>query len=103
MVGADEGNLGAKVFLVWGSLCAVCFFYSYFLVYETKGLTLEQVDKMMEESTPLHSSKWKPHSTFAAEMGLTEKGLAAIDEVHQRHSSGGSHLDETSQTTKETV
>lgn len=41
---------------------------------ETKGLTLEQVDKMLEESTPRTSAKWKPHSTFAAEMGLTEKG-----------------------------
>ena len=28
---------------------------------------------MFEETTPRHSSKWVPHSTFAADMGLTEK------------------------------
>ena len=42
MVGKDKGNLGAKVFFIWGSLCFCCFIYSWFLVYETKGLSLEQ-------------------------------------------------------------
>ncbi|GAQ03749.1 probable glucose transporter rco-3 [Aspergillus lentulus] len=76
MVDTDKGNLKAKVFFIWGSLCACAFVYTYFLVPETKGLTLEQVDKMMEETTPRTSAKWKPHGTFAAEMGLTEKDMA---------------------------
>jgi sugar porter (SP) family MFS transporter len=42
MYGKDKGNLGPKVFFIWGSLCSACFVYSYFLVYETKGLSLEQ-------------------------------------------------------------
>ena len=37
MVNKDKGNLGAKVFFIWGSLCACCFVYAYALVYETKG------------------------------------------------------------------
>jgi SP family sugar:H+ symporter-like MFS transporter len=37
MVNPDKGNLGAKVFFVWGSLCIGCFFWAYFLVFETKG------------------------------------------------------------------
>jgi hypothetical protein len=41
------------------------------LIPETKGLTLEQVDRMLEETTPMTSSKWVPHSTYAAEMGMT--------------------------------
>ena len=52
---------------------------------ETKGLSLEQVDKMMEESNARHSAAWKPHSTFADEMGLTQKGLALdapAEEIH---------------------
>lgn len=49
--------------------------FAYFLVPETKGLTLEQVDKMLEESTPRTSRKWKPHSTFAADMHLSEKQI----------------------------
>ncbi|KAH8671343.1 general substrate transporter [Xylariales sp. PMI_506] len=74
MVGTDEGNLGAKVFFVWGSLCATCLVYAYFLIPETKGLTLEQVDKMLEETTPRSSAKWVPTTTFAADMGYANKG-----------------------------
>lgn len=30
---------------------------------------------MLEESTPRTSGKWKPHSTFAADMHLAEKHI----------------------------
>ncbi|KAJ9626216.1 hypothetical protein H2203_003848 [Taxawa tesnikishii (nom. ined.)] len=69
MVGENEGNLRSSVFFVWGGLCACAFVYTYFLIPETKGLTLEQVDKMMEETTPRTSAKWVPTTTFAAEYG----------------------------------
>ncbi|KAH8818525.1 general substrate transporter [Hyaloscypha sp. PMI_1271] len=76
--GPKDANLGSRVFFVWGSLCALCFIYAYILIPETKGLSLEQVDRMLEETTPRTSAKWVPHSTFAADMGMTDKvgGLA---------------------------
>jgi len=41
------------------------------MIWETKGLTLEQVDRMMEETgSPRRSASWKPHSTFAHDMGM---------------------------------
>ncbi|KAJ5263370.1 hypothetical protein N7478_010975 [Penicillium angulare] len=84
MVDTDEGNLGPKVFFIWGALCTCAFIYTYFLIPETKGLTLEQVDKMMEETTPRTSAGWKPHSTFAGEMGLSvEKAVLAPAISHQ--------------------
>jgi hypothetical protein len=48
--------------------------FAYFFVPETKGLSLEQVDKMLEETTARTSSKWRPHETFAhhGEKGLHE-------------------------------
>ena len=76
MVDEDKGNLGPKVFYIWGGLCSCAFLYAYMLVPETKGLTLEQVDQMLSESTPRTSAKWKPHTTYAAEMGMTEKTAA---------------------------
>jgi sugar porter (SP) family MFS transporter len=79
MVDTDQGNLGAKVFFIWGSLCTCAFVYTYFLIPETKGLTLEQVDKMMEETTPRTSAGWKPHSTFAEEMGVTYNDKVATE------------------------
>ncbi|MCJ1476512.1 hypothetical protein MMC13_005178 [Lambiella insularis] len=83
MVGTDKGNLGPRVFFIWGSLCTVCFIYAYLLVPETKGLSLEQVDRMLEETSPRTSSKWVPHTTFAAEMGLTDKGTLAPEVVQE--------------------
>nr|AEB96147.1 monosaccharide transporter [Epichloe festucae var. lolii] len=69
MVGEKRGNMKSSVFFVWGALCTCAFVYTYFLVPETKGLSLEQVDKMMEETTPRNSAKWKPHTTFARTVG----------------------------------
>ena len=68
----DKGNMKSSVFFVWGALCTAAFVYSYFLVPETKGLTLEQVDKMMEETTPRTSAKWKPTTTFASQAGTKD-------------------------------
>ncbi|RDW65174.1 hypothetical protein BP5796_09866 [Coleophoma crateriformis] len=69
-----DANLGPKIYFMWGSLCFLSLAFAYFLVPETKGLSLEQVDRMMEETTARNSAKWKPHSTFAADMGLVDKG-----------------------------
>lgn len=74
MTSPDKGNLGSKVFFIWGSLCAVCFLYAYFLIWETKGLTLEQVDQMMEEvGTPRKSAGWKPSVTYAQRLESEKK------------------------------
>ncbi|KAI5205115.1 general substrate transporter [Aureobasidium subglaciale] len=78
LVGENEGNLGPKVFFLWGSTCAVCIVFAYFFVPETKGLSLEQVDKMMEEVSARKSAGWVPHDTFAQEMG---KDTSALEEV----------------------
>ena len=100
MVGTDKGNLGSKVFFIWGALCIVCQVYAYFLVWETKGLTLEQVDRMMEEvGSPRKSAGWQPHSTFAAEMGLTNDGklpvaVGAQEKAVEKHAAGGRALHE---------
>ncbi|KAH7155971.1 putative sugar transporter [Dactylonectria macrodidyma] len=71
MTGDEKGavNLGPKVFFFWGSLCFLGTMFSYFLVPEMKGLSLEQVDRMLEETSPRKSAKWVPTTTFAQDMG----------------------------------
>jgi len=76
LVGEKYANLSSKIFFMWGSLCIISVAFAYFLVPETKGLSLEQVDRMLEEVTPRKSRSWVPHSTFASEMGLVEKGVS---------------------------
>jgi len=77
LVGTDKGdaNLGANIFFMWGGLCCVSLAFAYFLVPETKGLSLEQVDRMLEETSPRTSAKWVPHSTFAADMHIEDKHI----------------------------
>jgi sugar porter (SP) family MFS transporter len=84
MVNEDRGNLKSSVFFIWGGLCTCAFVYAFLLVPETKGLTLEQVDTMMEESSPRTSAKWRPTKTFAEQMasdrGVIEKEVIADHE-----------------------
>ncbi|KAF2197479.1 high affinity glucose transporter RGT2 [Delitschia confertaspora ATCC 74209] len=77
LVGDEKhsAKMGSNVFFLWGGLCCLSFAFAYFLVPETKGLSLEQVDKMLEETTPRTSRKWKPHSTFAEDMRLADKHI----------------------------
>jgi SP family sugar:H+ symporter-like MFS transporter len=81
MVDADQGNLGPKVFFVWGGCCTLCFIFAYFMVPETKGLSLEQVDRMLEESTPRTSSRWVPHDTYAGNHGKVHSEKAHTEQV----------------------
>ncbi|KAM5342144.1 hypothetical protein ACJ41O_015175 [Fusarium nematophilum] len=86
MTGDEKGavNLGPKVFFFWGSLCFLGALFAYFLVPEMKGLSLEQVDRMLEETSPRQSAKWVPTTTFAQEMGRVDKGAA----VHAEDNDG---------------
>ena len=38
---------------------------------------------MLEETSPRTSAKWVPHSTFAADMGMTDKGTLAPEVVEK--------------------
>ncbi|KAG7287063.1 hypothetical protein NEMBOFW57_006563 [Staphylotrichum longicolle] len=82
MVGNEPGSaaLGPKVFFIWGSLCVLSLAFAYFMVPEMKSLTLEQIDSMMEETTPRKSGKWKPTTTFAAQMGRVRDDRVPGDE-----------------------
>ncbi|KAF2274055.1 general substrate transporter [Westerdykella ornata] len=86
MVDPDEGNLRSRVFFVWGATCALCVVFAYLLVPETKGLSLEQVDQLLEETVPRRSAAWVPHEAFAV-----GEGEAAL---HRREGGVAGHRDE---------
>ena len=66
MVDPAHANLQSKVFFVWGSFCFVCVAFIYFMVYETKGLSLEQVDELYGVvSQAWMSKKFRPALSFA--------------------------------------
>ncbi|KAI4863132.1 hexose transporter [Hypoxylon rubiginosum] len=97
--GEGYANLQSKIFFVWFGACFLCIAFVYFFIYETKGLSLEDVDELYSEvSSARKSPGWKPSTTFAQRRGVA----AEVDEVGKglpvekpgQHSDGISHHDE---------
>ncbi|KAJ3093835.1 hypothetical protein HK100_006391 [Physocladia obscura] len=55
--GAEYGNIGSKILFIYGTTCFFCTIYAYFYIYETKGLSLEQIDHLYANYTALESAK----------------------------------------------
>jgi len=80
-VDEEYANLKEKVFFIWFALNVICFGVSYFEVYETKGLELEDVDKMVakDQVSPLKSAEWiKTHQSAALSRDDGESGKSGI-------------------------
>ncbi|KAF7325659.1 Monosaccharide importer [Mycena kentingensis (nom. inval.)] len=56
--GVATASLGVKVFFIWGSTCLGSGIFTYFFVPETKGLSLEQIDLLYQNSSILGSTKY---------------------------------------------
>ncbi|THV05569.1 MFS monosaccharide transporter [Dendrothele bispora CBS 962.96] len=54
-----SAGLGVKVFFIWGSTCFCCILFTLFCIPETKGLSLEQIDMMYQNTWPMHSLKYR--------------------------------------------
>ncbi|CCF60740.1 hypothetical protein KAFR_0L01310 [Kazachstania africana CBS 2517] len=52
-------KIGSRIFFIWGGLNAIGVMIVYLTVYETKGLTLEEIDELYtKSSTSVSSAKW---------------------------------------------
>jgi hypothetical protein len=90
--GPGNANLQVKVFFIWGTCCFVCIAFVYFFIYETKSLTLEQVDEMYEKVDKAYKSKhFVPSINFREieeEMAQNRKqSLAEVEQVILRKKS----------------
>lgn len=91
--GPGNADLGAKVFFIWGSSCFICIFFVWALIYETKGLSLEQVDELYSKvDKAWKSTDFVPTVSFQnvahAGVNAREKSLADIEAVvEERHHS----------------
>jgi MFS transporter, SP family, sugar:H+ symporter len=94
MVDAKGANLQSKVFFVWGSFCLLAIVFVWSLIYETKGLTLEQVDELYElVSQAWKSKEFRPKVNFREaqehERGMSLRQMSVAQE--RRRSSAGVH------------
>ncbi|KAL1408989.1 Plasma membrane low glucose sensor [Vanrija albida] len=60
LVDSGPGNAGlhTNVFWIWGGCCVIAAVYSYFFVYETAQLSLEQIDILMRKSSAIKSRSY---------------------------------------------
>lgn len=65
--GPGNLNLQSKVFFIWGGFCFLSIIFVYACVYETKGLSLEQVDELYSK-VPV---AWKS-TTFVPSVHYTD-------------------------------
>lgn len=92
--GPGNANLQSKIFFIWFACCFLCITFVYFMIYETKGLTLEQIDELYDEvKVARHSVGWKPTTTFreirasvAAQGGLGPRDMSTKD--HEKRTEG---------------
>lgn len=92
--GPGNANLQAKIFFIWFACCFLCIAFVYFLVYETKGLTLEQVDELYAEVASARKSvHWRPSTMWRGDAGAAAQGgdsglKGASEDVHDEKSEG---------------
>ena len=80
---------------VWGSFCFVCIAFVWFMIYETKGLALEQVDELYGVVSKAWQSKsFRPQLSFrdVDEMDGAKRGMSMVEmaEESTRRKSVGS-------------
>ncbi|KAI0399563.1 high-affinity glucose transporter RGT2 [Xylaria palmicola] len=62
--GPNYANLQSKVFFIWFGACFICISFVHFFIYETKNLSLEEVDEMYSEcKSARQSPNWTPASS----------------------------------------
>lgn len=105
--GEGNANLGAKVFFIWGAFCVICALFVYTMIYETKGLSLEQVDELYAKVDKAWESKhFVPTVSFieVAETGTNVRSQSLADiEASTHRKKSVVHTDGTGHAEKETM
>ncbi|KAK8007649.1 release factor [Apiospora arundinis] len=89
--GPGYANLQSKIFFIWFGCCFICIAFVYFFIYETKGLSLEEVDELYAEVKLANkSAAWQPTSTFRQRKqsgagGVGNEGVVGGEKIAHSH------------------
>lgn len=79
--GDGYANLQSKIFFVWFGACFICILFVWLMIYETKGLSLEQVDQLYAEvSNARESAKWTPKVSWENEKGVDRPNVSTFEQ-----------------------
>jgi sugar porter (SP) family MFS transporter len=103
LVNYGEGfaNLQSKIFFVWFGACFICIAHVWFFIYETKGLSLEQVDQLYGEvAIARKSTGWKPTETWEEHRQNAPAEVGELSEASEDAGTkvlGSTHLEKKSE------
>ncbi|KAL1691222.1 general substrate transporter [Schizophyllum commune] len=90
LVNKEPGSAGleAKVFFIWGTCCLCCILFTIGFVPETKGLSLEQIDLLYENTVPYRAGPYRRH--------LLEDDVHAANEIraHEKNLGHAEHKED---------
>lgn len=90
--GPGYANLQSKIFFIWFGCCFICIAFVYFFIYETKNLTLEQVDELYSDMKGLTAAKnsknWQPSTTFQERTTVPGEELGGEKQKGLEHKEG---------------
>ncbi|KAJ5618318.1 hypothetical protein N7528_006961 [Penicillium herquei] len=92
--GPGNANLQSKVFFIWGGFCFICAIFVYTCIYETKGLSLEQVDELYAKVPYAWQSKGfvpSVHYTDVRDVAMSKPGDLAQLEIEANEKRSGEH------------
>ncbi|KAJ6782138.1 hypothetical protein PWT90_11140 [Aphanocladium album] len=73
--GKGSANLQSKIFFVWFGACFLCIAFVYLFIYETKNLTLEEVDQLYEDvKFAPKSTSWRPTESWQQRASIAAQG-----------------------------
>ena len=94
--GKGNANLQSKIFFIWFGCCFICIAFVYCMIYETKGLSLEEVNLLYEEvSWAPNSTKWRPTETMKQHQAsiANQGGVVNSSEEKAVGDLGSNHVD----------
>lgn len=81
--------MGPKIFFIWGSLNALGVILVHFAIYETKGLTLEEIDELYAKSpNSFQSTKWNKIIRERSSNDLFDRTHKSNSQLHTEQFSG---------------
>lgn len=83
--GEGSANLQSKIFFVWFAACFLCIAFVYFMIYETKDLTLEEVDLLYEDVkfAPKSTSWTPPQESWQQRKSIAEQHSSKANETNR--------------------
>lgn len=95
--GPGNANLGTKVFFIWGGFCLFCVAFVFCCIYETRGLSLEQIDDLYDKvDYAWQSTKYVGTASLTGAVekrGEDEFRSPVVEEANEQKSRSITHLE----------